>query len=148
MLWISPETIRCLLALSVRRLFDFTLRDDNKVKMHLPWKESANEKIYFMHMLRGDFGSGSCPADGGGRLVYFQFFAPQAKTIRLAGDFNQWDPILMRQRRNGWWSIQVRLPLGLHQYRFLVDDKPLLNAPAAPILNDEEDEPVALIAVR
>jgi len=118
------------------------------MKTHQPWKESANEKIYFMNMLYGSFGRASCPADDGGRLVYFKIFAPEAKTVRLAGDFNRWDPILMRQRRNGWWSFHIWLPAGLHQYRFLVNSLPLRDSQAAPITNDEDDEPVSLIAVK
>ena len=118
------------------------------MKIHHPWKETANEKIYFMNMWHTKSDNGNWPAHDRSRPVYFQFFAPEAKSVRLAGDFNQWDPICMRQRENGWWSLLIRLPQGLHQYRFLVDGKPLLNSQAASLLNDEDDEPVSLIAVK
>lgn len=101
-----------------------------------------------MNMFHGNAAGGSGPAREDGKLVYFQFFAPEAKTVRLAGDFNQWDPMLMRRRQNGWWSIQVSLSRGLHQYRFLVDSIPLLHSRAASITNAEDEEPVSLIAVK
>lgn len=118
------------------------------MKAHQPWKESTNEKIYFMNMWHGNSSGGSWPAREDGKLVYFQFFAPEAKTVRLAGDFNQWDPILMRRRQNGWWSIQMPLLPGLHQYRFLVNTTPLVHSRPGSITNDEDEEPVSLIAVK
>ena len=33
----------------------------------------------------------------------------------------------MQRRDDGWWFIQIMLPHGHHQYRFLVDDKPVLD---------------------
>jgi 1,4-alpha-glucan branching enzyme len=45
------------------------------------------------------------------------------------GDFNRWNPAshLMRRRVDGWWFIEVQLTHGHHRYRFLVDDKPVLD---------------------
>lgn len=101
-----------------------------------------------MNMLHTGPSGGSWPASDNGKMVYFQFFAPEARSVRLAGDFNQWDPILMRRRQNGWWSIQIPLPLGLHQYRFLVDSILPFHLRAASIMSDENEEPVSLIVVK
>jgi 1,4-alpha-glucan branching enzyme len=47
-----------------------------------------------------------------------------ASTVHLVGDFNDWDERAhpMKQRKDGSWSITVRLPQGrAYQFRYLVD---------------------------
>jgi 1,4-alpha-glucan branching enzyme len=39
----------------------------------------------------------------------------------------------MQRRDDGWWFIQVMLIHGHHQYRFLVDGKPVLDPRAAGV---------------
>lgn len=79
--------------------------------------------------------------------VNFYCPAPLAKRACLAGDFNDWQPIPMKQREDGWWVLQVRVPHGHHQYRFLVDGEPMLDVHAAGIARDESGDPVSLVAV-
>ena len=73
--------------------------------------------------------------------------APRAETVELIGDFNSWKAVLMDRRLDGWWSLQVVLCHGHHQYRFLVDGDPELDPSATGIGRDEHGEPVSLIAV-
>jgi 1,4-alpha-glucan branching enzyme len=49
--------------------------------------------------------------------------APQAETVFVAGDFNQWraDDLRLRQDETGTWKVQVWLAPGRHEYRFIVD---------------------------
>ena len=58
--------------------------------------------------------------------VNFYLAAPKAKSVCLAGDFNEWNPGSheMQRRSNGWWHLQVQLTHGHHQYYFMVDGKP------------------------
>ena len=53
----------------------------------------------------------------------FQFTAPQARSVLLAGDFTQWQkqPIPLKKDAKGVWSAAVALPPGRHTYRFIVD---------------------------
>lgn len=53
----------------------------------------------------------------------FKCHAPDAHQVFVAGTFNQWsvDTMPMKQDRKGNWSAQVVLPLGRHEYKFLVD---------------------------
>src|SRR5439155_9496847 len=47
-----------------------------------------------------------------------------ARTVHVAGDFNQWDPTAtaMKQRKDGAWAVTIRLPRGRsYQYRFVVN---------------------------
>jgi len=79
--------------------------------------------------------------------INFYCHAPEAKLVQLASDFNQWTPIEMLQRLEGWWYLQVELPHGHHQYRFLVDGRPTLDPHATGTGRDEADEAVSIIAV-
>jgi 1,4-alpha-glucan branching enzyme len=65
----------------------------------------------------------------------------------LAGDFNHWNPSPMQRRDGGWWFIQVLLSHGHHQYRFLVDGKPVLDPRAAGKDRDQANEEVSVVTV-
>ena len=79
--------------------------------------------------------------------VNFYCAAPNAKTVELTGDFNHWRPFPMQRSVDGWWLAQVQLCHGHHQYRFLVDGKPVLDPHATGVVRDENDEQASLIAV-
>ena len=81
--------------------------------------------------------------------VNFYLTAPDAKTVCLAGDFNDWNPNAhpMQRRADGWWYLQVELVHGHHQYYFLVDGKPTLDDQAAGVATNERGEAVSLVAV-
>jgi 1,4-alpha-glucan branching enzyme len=55
--------------------------------------------------------------------VMFSLFAPEAKTVQLAGDFTSWEqsPIQLKKFKGGLWKASVSLPEGRHAYRLLVD---------------------------
>jgi 1,4-alpha-glucan branching enzyme len=79
--------------------------------------------------------------------VNFYCAAPNAKTVELMGDFNHWRPFPMQRSVDGWWLAQVQLCHGHHQYRFLVDGRPVLDPQATGVVRDENDEQASLIAV-
>ena len=55
--------------------------------------------------------------------VIFEFPAPEAQEVCLAGDFNGWDPRTnpMKRARNGLWKATLSLAPGRYEYRFLAD---------------------------
>jgi len=57
------------------------------------------------------------------RKVEFSFESPQAKSVKLAGDFTNWEmcPIDMLCSSNGTWSTVVPLSPGTYSYRFIVN---------------------------
>ena len=57
------------------------------------------------------------------QTVLFEFYAPQARTVRLAGDFNDWDPskCFLRKGSDGKWQISLQLKPGCYEYRYQVD---------------------------
>lgn len=49
---------------------------------------------------------------------------PDARSLHLVGDFNEWDPAAtpMKQRKDGTWAATLRLPRRRdYQYRFVVN---------------------------
>ena len=57
------------------------------------------------------------------KKVPFEFMAPDAKKVCLAGDFNDWDTTAspMKKDKKGMWKATVSLKPGRYEYRFLVD---------------------------
>jgi len=57
------------------------------------------------------------------KKVQFEFLAPDAQKVYLAGDFNNWDTSasLMKKDKKGVWKATVTLMPGRYEYRFLVN---------------------------
>jgi 1,4-alpha-glucan branching enzyme len=53
----------------------------------------------------------------------FSLSAPQATSVFIAGDFNQWNLSAhpLKQDKRGVWKISLPLGPGRYEYRFLVD---------------------------
>ncbi len=70
-------------------------------------------------------------------LVHFQFDAPAATEVRLAGDFSSWQPThTMSRYEAGVWSVVVPLSPGIHEYAFVVDGTQWQVDPGAPAVAD------------
>ena len=85
--------------------------------------------------------NGDSAGGGGGGLSPFQFVlvAPQASSVALVGDFNDWDPARApMQTAQGVWATTVPLPPGRYRYAFLVNGVEWRADPAAPRARDDE----------
>ena len=53
----------------------------------------------------------------------FSLSAPQARSVFIAGDFNQWNLSVhpLKQDKKGVWKISLPLDPGRYEYRFIVD---------------------------
>jgi 1,4-alpha-glucan branching enzyme len=96
--------------------------------------------------------SGPPPGQPGRRVLHLVDFicrAPEAKSVSLVGDFNNWDPAAhpMTRMPDGGWLIRMELPHGHHQYVFLVDGKPTLDPNAMGKVRNESNEVVSLVAI-
>jgi 1,4-alpha-glucan branching enzyme len=58
------------------------------------------------------------------KKVPFEFLAPDAQKVYLAGDFNHWDTIAnpMKKDKKGIWKTTISLKPGRYEYRFIADD--------------------------
>ncbi len=66
--------------------------------------------------------------------VLFSCFAPGARAVHLAGDFNRWNPqkeALFNLSGRGLWQKTVPLPPGRYEYKYVIDGKWALD-PANP----------------
>ena len=59
------------------------------------------------------------------KKVMFNLFAPQAKNVSIAGDFNHWNTKShpMKKDKEGDRKNSFNLPPGNYHYRFFVDGK-------------------------
>jgi 1,4-alpha-glucan branching enzyme len=75
--------------------------------------------------------------------------SPDAKSVRLVGDFNDWDiaTLPMQRQPDGCWFVQVMLTHGHHRYVFLVDGEPELDPRAAGFVRVETFGKVSVMAV-
>ena len=59
----------------------------------------------------------------GVKKISFEYFAPQAGKVFLAGTFNRWslDACPLKKDRSGKWRVELELHPGRHEYRYVVD---------------------------
>lgn len=79
-------------------------------------------------------------AHHGSTVVQFVLVAPDAKSVTLVGDFNDWDAAAtpLHAAPGGAWSIAVRLGPGRHRYAFVLDGARWMADPAAPRAPDDD----------
>lgn len=82
------------------------------------------------------------PGGAEGMIVTKQFLlvAPDARSVIVVGDFNNWDTAATRLTRlndNGVWSVTVPLRPGQYRYQFIVNDSTRVPDPRAPQVSDE-----------
>ena len=71
--------------------------------------------------------------------LQFVLVAPQAASVALVGDFNDWDPARSpMQTAHGIWATALRLAPGRYRYAFLVNGVEWRADPGAPVAKDDE----------
>ena len=83
-------------------------------------------------------------------FVRFVLYAPGARHVAVAGTFNQWDlnaAPLARAGTSGVWTTTLALPVGQHQYAFVVDGERWVADPAAPAIDDGFGRRNSMVAV-
>ena len=83
------------------------------------------------------------------RAINFICNAPQANSVSLVGDFNQWNATAnpMKQMPDKAWMITIELKHGHHRYAFLVDGAVVLDPRAQGITRNDKGERVSLVPV-
>ncbi len=83
-------------------------------------------------------------------FVRFVLYAPGAHEVAVAGTFNQWDRAaapLVPAGSSGVWSTTLALPVGQHQYAFVVDGARWVVDPSAPAVDDGFGRRNSVVAV-
>ncbi len=83
------------------------------------------------------------------RAMNFICIAPQAQSVSLVGDFNQWDPKAhpMKQMQDQAWMLTKELKHGHHRYAFIVDGQLTLDPRGQGITRNDKGERVSLVPV-
>jgi hypothetical protein len=56
--------------------------------------------------------------------IALQYHCPDAQSVCVAGDFNDWSPLstpMSRRGDGGWWETRLTLRPGRYEYKFVVD---------------------------
>lgn len=91
----------------------------------------------------GGAGRGMTPGTVGpaGAQVYVQFMleAPDARSVAISGDFNQWagDAVMEDADGDGVWSLRIPLEPGVHEYMFVIDGERWVTDPLAERYADD-----------
>lgn len=67
--------------------------------------------------------------------VQFVLVAPDARSVAVVGDFNDWglnDSALVATNHDGVWSVTAPVPAGVHRYAYVVNGKEWVADPGAP----------------
>jgi 1,4-alpha-glucan branching enzyme len=62
----------------------------------------------------------------------------KAKSVYLAGSFNEWDPSQKRmvKTKDGSFRARIKLPPGKHEYKFVVDGQWIEDEEADTVVNE------------
>ena len=71
--------------------------------------------------------------------VRFAVKNPKARSVSVAGDFNQWSevPLVLADAGQGLYTVEVAIPRGTYAYAFLVDGKKWIADPTADRVIDD-----------
>ncbi len=65
--------------------------------------------------------------------VVFKIYAPEAREVAVAGDFNGWNKYdFLQKDENGYWTGKFKIKPGVYQYKFIVDGRWTLD-PGNPV---------------
>jgi hypothetical protein len=85
-----------------------------------------------------------------GEIAQFVLVAPDAESVTLVGDFNDWSlsaTRLARQSGDGVWWVTVPLPPGRYRYAFVVNGTGWRSDPNAPAAEDEFGRPNSVVTI-
>ncbi|HWP04062.1 MAG TPA: isoamylase early set domain-containing protein [Gemmatimonadaceae bacterium] len=80
----------------------------------------------------------------------FIFAGAGARSVRLVGDFNDWDPEgtpMEMISPDGLWSVTLPLAPGTYRYQFVVDDTLRVLDPTVPALSSEFGSPNSVVTI-
>jgi hypothetical protein len=73
-------------------------------------------------------------------MVRFVLLAPDARSVALVGDFNNWNraTTTLAPEKDGLWTASVVLPPGRHEYAFIVDGEHWMADPQAKVTIEDD----------
>ncbi len=70
---------------------------------------------------------------GASKGIEFKISAPEAKSVYVAGSFNDWNTKALpwKRSRDGIWRVAVDLPTGRYEYKHFIDGAWAKDTPCA-----------------
>ena len=101
------------------------------------WKESINEKLFFMNTMQDRPGNGIHSAKNSIKPMNFYCSARGAKIVQLSGDFNHWYPMLMEPREEAGGSSRCgcRMAITNTGFWWMASPRWICTPPAPPAMN-------------
>ncbi len=74
------------------------------------------------------------------RPIVFEFTAPDARSVQVLGDFNEWsrNAVTMQRGPDGRWRITTLLPPGRYVFAYLVDGARFARDPQRDTVEDRD----------
>ncbi len=87
----------------------------------------------------GGMMNGTAVSDRQAVTVRFRLYAPHARTVALAGEFNKWkvDETALTRQEDGTWMAELALEPGTYTYMFVVNGKEWVPDPGADAYRDD-----------
>jgi hypothetical protein len=85
--------------------------------------------------LRDGIGQFAAASSGDQRTIRVR--APRANRVELAGDVTNWTPVALTSTGNGWWTITLAVPAGVHPVSLRIDGGPWVAPPGLVAVTDE-----------
>ncbi|NIU01070.1 MAG: hypothetical protein GWN01_09140 [Nitrosopumilaceae archaeon] len=84
------------------------------------------------------------------KRISFKISIPEANTVKLVGDFNNWDDSShpMKKNKNGTWQIKLKLQEGEYQFLYLVDDSSWKTDDEMPTVKNEFGSENSIVKVQ
>lgn len=79
--------------------------------------------------------------------VIFRLHAAHAERVAVVGNFAGGQPSPMRRTADDYWQVTVDLKRGRYEYRFVVDDAPVLDPKSRGILTGADGQKYSLLEV-
>ena len=83
------------------------------------------------------------------KTKHITFQRPEATSVFIAGTFNDWSPDATPLAKNGdaIWAVEIALPPGRYEYRFVVDGEWVSDPQAAETVPNAFDSANAVLTV-
>jgi len=107
------------------------LRDALTLLVRRPaWALALTAAVFLVAGIFIGFGL-SGPALSPGNGVLFVVAYPEAQSVTVVGDFNNWTDTPLQRTKDGLWVLKLNLPPGRYEYAFKIDGKKWVPDPRA-----------------
>jgi 1,4-alpha-glucan branching enzyme len=74
--------------------------------------------------------------------------APDADSVSVIGTFSDWQPVPMTfDAAHGAWSVSLPVPVGNHQYQYVLNGTTHVTDPRAPQANGDFGSPNSVLTI-